>query len=133
MNSHIAPKNRFLWLLPVTLLGLIIASRVNLFWNSYSDLSRLRLEGSIFNYFNRHYILPLLIWPGILLSEVLVYFIGRKKLNKRVWVVLHVTSLFLAFIALPRLNFYFVRIHNIGENNFFSFWELSFWFLIIVG
>ena len=129
------------FLLPLWILGGAAVFRFYFLWITYEMLNRRE-------YISQPYIpfksIPVdtLFWPFFLLLEMIIYWILRNRLQNRLWVHIHIWSVFLAMVILPLLyvliTFIFDQYNSPDAGTSFknSLYQLRFylyWILIGIG
>ena len=103
-------KNKRLYLLPVMLLGLILSFRIFSLVLTLQMINRLgdsssalAIKKAIWNFWN-------FFWPCLLIVEIVIYCIVRKRLYNRQWVFIHSLCILISFVVLPLLAPLFISL-----------------------
>lgn len=103
-------KNKRLYLLPVVLFSLIVVFRIlSLVFTIYlinklgSSLQAISLKNGLMSFW-------VFFWPCLLIAEIVIYYVIRKRLNNRQWVLIHSLCNLFIFVALPLSVPFFVNL-----------------------
>jgi hypothetical protein len=130
-------KNRRLWLFPVIVLGVLFLFELFMLYYRYNELKELT-RGAYISMSARilkrdFYKFWTFFWPILLLIEVVIYILLRKKLYNRSWVIIHTLLTFLFFFAIPFTIGLFTLYFSINDlRGFYSIWRYSFWLRMAV-
>ena len=103
-------KNKRLYLLPVILFILIIAFRIfSLVYTLYL-INRLGDSEQAISLKNKVLNFLVFFWPCLLIAEIVIYYIIRKRLYNRQWVIIHCLCNLFVFVALPLSVPFFVTL-----------------------
>ena len=96
-------KNKRLYLLPVILFSLIVIFRIVALVYTFQMVKELTdasnapaIRKSILNFWT-------FFWPCLLIAEIVIYYIIRKRIYNRQWVFIHSLCNLIIFVVLPLL------------------------------